>query len=149
MSLKERLQEDWKEALKAKDRFRAETISMAKAAILLAEKSGGSKQLDDEEIIDILAREVKQRREAAVEFEKGNRQDLVDKANAEIDVLLGYLPQQLNEEEIYEIVRLTAFEVGANGPRDMGKVMSAITPRVKGRADGKIVSTIVKEHLSK
>ena len=114
MPLKERLQEDWKTALKAKDKLRAETISMAKAAILLVEKSG-SGQLDDDQIIDILAREVKQRREAIVEFEKGNRQDLIDKANDEIEILLDYLPQQLSEDEIFEIVRVTANEVGEVG----------------------------------
>lgn len=148
MPLKERLQEDWKQALKAKEKLTADTISMAKAAILQVEKNG-SGQLDDDAIIDILAREVKQRRESIVEFEKGNRQDLVDKANAEIQILLSYLPQQLSEDEIYEIVRVTAYEVGANSMKDMGKVMSAVIERVKGRADGKLVSSIVKEHLNK
>jgi uncharacterized protein YqeY len=148
MPLKERLQEDWKQALKAKEKLTADTISMAKAAILQVEKNG-SGQLDDEAIIDILAREVKQRRESIAEFEKGNRQDLVDKAKAEIEILLSYLPQQLSEDEIYEIVRVTAYEVGANSMRDMGRVMSAVIERVKGRADGKLVSAIVKEHLNK
>lgn len=149
MPLKERLQEDWKQALKAKNKLKAETISLAKAAILLVEKKGGNGQLDDEEIIEILAREVKQRREAILEFQKGNRQDLVDKNKAEIEILLGYLPQQLNEEEIYEIVKVTANELGANSIKDMGKVMSAVVTRTKGRADGKLVSAIVKEHLNK
>jgi uncharacterized protein len=148
MPIKERLQEEWKQALKAKDKFRADTISMARAAILKEEKSGAG-QLDDDMIIDILAREVKQRREAILEFEKGNRQDLVDKTNDEIEILLGYLPQQLSEDEIYDIIRVTAFEVGANSIRDMGKVMSAIMDRVRGRADGKLVSALVKEHLNK
>ena len=148
MALKERLQEDWKQALKAKDKFRADTISLAKAAVLHVEKSGAG-QIDDDQIIDILAREVKQRREAIVEFEKGNRQDLVDKNNKEIEILLDYLPQQLSKDEIYEIVRVTANEVGANSMKDMGKVMSAVTERTRGRADGKIVSAIVKEHLNK
>jgi hypothetical protein len=148
MPLKERLQEDWKKALKAKDKLTADTISMAKAAILQVEKNG-SGQLDDEEIIDILAREVKQRREAIAEFEKGNRTDLVDKANSEIEVLLGYLPQQLNEDEINDIVRVTAYEVGANSMRDMGRVMSAVVEKVKGRADNNLVSILVKRHLNK
>jgi hypothetical protein len=148
MPLKERLQEDWKKALKAKDKLTAGTISMAKAAILQVEKNG-SGQLDDEEIIDILAREVKQRREAIAEFEKGNRTDLVDKANSEIEVLLGYLPQQLNEDEINDIVRVTAYEVGANSMRDMGRVMSAVVEKVRGRADNNLVSILVKRHLNK
>ena len=83
MSLKERLQEDWKQALKAKEKLRADTISMAKAAVLHVEKTDGTK-LDEEQIIEILAREVKMRREAIIEFEKGNRQDLVDKSKDEI-----------------------------------------------------------------
>lgn len=148
MALKERLQEDWKQALKSKDRLKADTISMAKAAILLVEKTDGSK-LEDDAIIDVLAKEVKMRREAVLEFEKGNRQDLVDKTNAEIEILLEYLPQQLNEEEIEEIVRMAVNETGSNSIKDMGKVMAAVTPRTKGRADGKLVSTIVKQFLSK
>jgi uncharacterized protein YqeY len=148
MALKERLQEDWKQALKSKDKLKADTISMAKAAILLIEKTDGSK-LEDDAIIDVLAKEVKMRREAVLEFEKGNRQDLVDQTNAEIEILLEYLPQQLNEEEIEEIVRMAVNETGSNSIKDMGKVMAAVTPRTKGRADGKLVSTIVKQFLSK
>lgn len=148
MSLKERLQEDWKQALKAKDKFRADTISMAKAAVLQVEKTDGVK-LDDEQIIEVLAREVKQRREAILEFEKGNRQDLVDKAQAEIEILLSYLPQQLSEEEILVMIQEAAVEAGANSIKDMGKVMQVLAPRVKGRADGKLVSQMVREHLNK
>ena len=92
MSLKERLQEDWKQALKSGDKFRASTITMAKAAVLQVEKSDGSK-LDDEQVIQILAKEVKMRRDSLLEFEKGNRQDLVDQNNAEIEILLSYLPK--------------------------------------------------------
>ncbi|ERI90240.1 YqeY-like protein [Clostridiales bacterium oral taxon 876 str. F0540] len=148
MSLKERLQEDWKQALKARDKFRADTISMAKAAVLQVEKTDGI-SLDDDAVIEVLAREVKQRREAILEFEKGNRQDLVDKANAEIEILFEYLPQQLTEEEILVFVQDAAVEVGANSIKDMGKVMQVLAPRVKGRADGKLVSQIVREHLNK
>jgi uncharacterized protein YqeY len=148
MSLKERLQEDWKQALKAKDKFRANTISMAKAAVLLVEKTD-NRVVNDDEIIEILAREIKQRREAMLEFEKGNRQDLVDKAKVEIEILLSYLPQQLSEEEICEIVRKAVDEVGASSMKDMGKVMAVIMPKTKGKADGKLVSQIVKQYLNK
>ncbi|AWI03322.1 GatB/YqeY domain-containing protein [Clostridium drakei] len=148
MSLKERLQEDWKQALKAKEKSKAETISMARAAVLQVEKTDGNK-LSDEQVIEVLAKEVKQRREAILEFEKGNRQDLVDKANEEIEILLGYLPQQLSEEEISEIVRQAVDEVGAGSIKDMGKVMTLIMPKTKGRADGKLVSQIVKQYLNK
>lgn len=148
MSLKERLQDDWKQALKARDKFKADTISMAKAAVLLVEKTDGVK-LEDEDVIEVLAREVKQRREAMLEFEKGNRQDLVDKNSKEIEILLDYLPQQLTEEEIMTMIQDAAVEVGANSIKDMGKVMQALAPKIKGRADGKLVSTMVKENLSK
>ncbi|MCM0648826.1 GatB/YqeY domain-containing protein [Clostridium swellfunianum] len=148
MSLKERLQEDWKQALKAKDKFRADTISMAKAAVLQVEKTDGVK-LEDEQVIEVLAREVKQRREAILEFEKGNRQDLVDKNNTEIEILFEYLPQQLTEEEILVMIQEAAVEVGANSIKDMGRVMQVLAPRITGRADGKLVSQMVREHLNK
>ncbi len=147
-TIKEKLQEDWKAALKAKDKFRANTISTAKSAILLVEKTDNVK-LEDDEVINILAKEVKQRRESMLEFEKGNRQDLVDQYNTELEILLEYLPQQLSEEEIKQIVKDSAEEMGASSIKDMGKVMSAIRPKIVGRADGKLVSQIVKEYLNK
>jgi uncharacterized protein len=147
MSLKERLQEDWKTALKAGDRFKANVISMAKAAVLHAEKVDGSK-LEDDAIIVIISREVKQRREAILEFEKGNRQDLVEQNNKEIEVLLGYLPVQLTSQEITEIIKEAVKETGATGPKEIGKIMNAIMPKVKGKADGKLVSDLVKQILA-
>ncbi|OOM06699.1 GatB/YqeY domain-containing protein [Clostridium saccharobutylicum] len=145
--IKDRLQEDWKAALKTKDKFTANVISTAKSAILLVEKTDNRK-LEDEEVITILAKEVKQRRESMVEFEKGNRQDLIDQCKAEIEILLKYLPQQLGEEEIKQIVKESAEEVGANSIKDMGKVMSVVRPKIVGRADGKLVSQIIKEYLN-
>ena len=148
MTLKERLQEDWKTALKAKDKFKASTISMAKAAVLLAEKTDGV-QLDDAKVVDVLAKEVKQRRDSMLEFEKGNRQDLVDQTKAEIEILLNYLPQQLSESEISDIVRKAVDETGANSMKDMKAVMAIVTPATKGRADGKMVSKLVRDSLNK
>lgn len=147
MSLKEKLQEDWKCALKSREKFKANVISMAKAAILQVEKTDGVK-LNDEQIVEVLAKEVKQRREALVEFEKGNRQDLVDSTNTEIKILMDYLPQQLTEDEIKNLVKDAVSSVGANSMKDMGKVMSALMPKVKGRADGSLVSKLVKEFLN-
>lgn len=147
MSLKDRLQEDWKAAMKSKDSFKSGVISMARAAVLQSEKTDG-KALDDDQVIAVLSKEVKQRKESIVEFEKGNRSDLVEQAKKEIEILLDYLPQQLTEDEIQEIVRVAVIEVGANSIKDMGKVMTVVQPRVKGRADGKIVSQIVKEQLN-
>ena len=146
-TIKERLQEDWKNAVKAKDKFKSNVISTAKSAILLVEKTEGIK-VEDAQAIEILAKEVKQRREAMLEFEKGNRQDLVDQNKAEIEILLEYLPQQLSEDEIKEIVQISATDVGANSIKDMGKVMALVRPKVLGRADGKLVSQLVKEYLT-
>ena len=146
-TIKDRLQEDWKTALKARDKFTASVISTAKASLLIVEKTDNRK-LEDDEVISILAKEVKQRREAMLEFEKGNRQDLVDQNKAEIEILLKYLPQQLNEDEIKQIVKDSAQELGAISIKDMGKVMSAVNPKTLGKADGKLVSQIVKEYLN-
>ncbi len=148
MSIKDRLQEDWKQAMKSKDKFRSSTISLARSAILLVEKTDSVK-LEDEQVIEILAKEVKQRSEAILEFQKGNRQDLVDTANAEIEILKQYLPQQLSEEEIKQLVKEVAEEVNASSMKDMGKVMSELRPKIIGRADSKLVSSIVKEYLNK
>lgn len=147
MSLKERLQEDWKNAMKSREKFRASTISMAKAAILQVEKTD-NRTLEDEEIIGILSREVKQRKDALVEFEKGNRQDLVEETKSEIEILLEYLPKQLTEDEIVEIVQQVILDTGASTAKDMSKVMSNAMAKLKGRADGKLISSIVKRKLN-
>lgn len=146
-TIKERLQEDWKLAMKAKDRFKSGVLSTAKSAILQVEKNEGI-TLEDEKVIEILAREIKQRREAMLDFEKGNRQDLVDQSKAEIEILLNYLPQQLSEEEIKSIIKESALEVGASNIKDMGKLMAKIRPLTVGKADGKVVSQLVKDYLS-
>lgn len=146
MTLKEKLQEDWKTAMKAKDSFRSTVISMARAAILQEEKTNSIK-LDDEGVITILSKEVKQRRDSIVEFEKGNRQDLVDQTKKEISILMEYLPQQLTEEQIGEIVKSAVNNLKATSMKEMGKVMAAIMPDIKGKADGKMVNQIVRKYL--
>ncbi|MGL4761741.1 MAG: GatB/YqeY domain-containing protein [Sarcina sp.] len=147
-TIKERLQGDWKDAMKAKDRFRSGVLSMTKSAVLQIEKNEGI-ELEDARVIEILAREIKQRREAMLDFEKGNRQDLVDQSQAEIEILLNYLPQQLSEEELKSIIKEAAIEVGASNIKDMGKLMANVRPKTVGKADGKVVSQFVKEYLSK
>jgi len=140
--------EDMKSALKEKDALRRSTITMVRAAILQKEKDERI-ELDDEGIIGVIAKEVKQRRDSIPEFEKGNRPDLVEKLNTEISILMEYLPQQLTENEIDALVVQTIAEVNAAGMKDMGKVMGALMPKVKGRADGKLVNQLVKKHLEK
>ncbi|WZL77615.1 GatB/YqeY domain-containing protein [Eubacteriales bacterium mix99] len=146
MSLKDRLLEDMKSAMKEKDTIRKSTITMVRASILQKEKDEKVK-LDDAGVVGIIAKEVKQRRDSIPEFERGNRPDLVDKLNTEINILMEYLPQQLTEKEIEKIVVQTISEVGATGMKDMGKVMGALMPRLKGRADGKLINGIVRKHL--
>lgn len=147
MSLKQRLLEDMRTAMKSRDSFRKNIISMARAAVLQVEKDQRV-DLDDQGVIEVLSKEIKLRKDAAEEFRKGNRQDLVDKNLKEIEILYEYLPQQLSENEIEEIVRQTINEVGANSIKDIGKVMGAIMPRVKGRADGGLVNKMVREYLN-
>jgi uncharacterized protein YqeY len=144
MSLKERLLEDMKNAMKDKDVIKKNTVQMARAAILQVEKDNRI-TLDDDGIIDIVAKEVKKRREVLPDFEKSGRQDLIDSLKAEIDVLLQYLPQQLTEEELEAIVRQAIQDTGAAAVKDTGRIMQAVMPQVKGRADGKMINMIVKK----
>ncbi|ADU96496.1 GatB/YqeY domain-containing protein [Thermovibrio ammonificans] len=147
MGLKERLKADMKEALKAKDKVKLSTIRMINSLIKNAEieKRG---ELTDDEIVQLLMRYAKQRREAIEMYEKGGRPDLVEKEKAELAVVESYLPKQLSEEELVELVKQVIAEVGASSPKDMGKVMKAVMPKVKGRADGSLVNRIVKELLA-
>ena len=147
MSLKEQLLSDMKEAMKEKDVLRKNTIQSVRGAILQQEKDT-MKEVGEEQILDIIMSEIKKRKDALVDFEKGHRPDLVDAANAEMAVLQGYLPAQLSEEELTALVRETIQEVSAVSMKDMGKVMGAITPKVKGKADNSKVSSIVKQCLA-
>jgi uncharacterized protein YqeY len=146
MSLKEQLLEDLKNAMKDKNVVKKNTVQMTRAAVLQIEKDN-SITLDDDGIIDVIAKEVKKRRDVLPEYEKSGRQDLIDGLKAEIDVLLKYLPQQLTEEELEVYVRKALDETGAVSVRDMGKVMQAVMPKVRGRADGKMINMIVKKIL--
>jgi uncharacterized protein YqeY len=146
MSLKEVLQQDLKTAMKEKDSLRKNVIIMTRAGILQIEKDKKI-DMDDEGVIEVIAKGAKQRKDAIPEYEKGNRPDIVESLQKEIDILMSYLPQQLSDDEVSRIVSDTIVEVGAQSARDMGKVMSALMPKVKGRADGKLVNIIVKQQL--
>ena len=146
MSLKEVLQQDLKTAMKEKDSLRKNVIIMTRAGILQIEKDKKI-DMDDEGVIEVIAKGAKQRRDAIPEYEKGNRPDIVESLQKEIDILMSYLPEQLSEDEVSRIVSDTIVEVGAQSARDMGKVMSALMPKVKGKADGKLVNIIVKQQL--
>ncbi|MFP4015436.1 MAG: GatB/YqeY domain-containing protein [Halanaerobiales bacterium] len=146
-SLKEKLLEDMKEAMKSKDKQKLSVIRMARAAIKNVEIDK-RKDLEDNEVIEVLAREVKQRRDSITEYEKAGKEDTVSDLNKEIEILSVYLPEQLTEEELEVLVNETISELGATSMADMGKIMGAIMPKVKGRADGNIVNTLVRQKLS-
>ncbi len=146
MSLKEQLLEDMKTAMRDKDVIRKNTVQLVRSAVLQVEKDNKI-TLDDDGVIEIIAKEVKKRRDTLPEYEKSGRQDLVDNLKAEIDILLQYLPQQLTEEELEVIVKEAINDTGASSARDMGKIMQAVMPKVKGRADGKMINQIVKKIL--
>lgn len=146
MSLSERLNDDMKQAMKNQDKFKLSVIRMVRSAVKNVEIDE-RKTLDDNEVLDILNRELKQRRDSLQEFEKAGRTDLAESVKAEIDILQDYLPQQLTEEEIKEIVQQTIQETGASSKADMGKLMGALMPKVKGRADGKVVNQTVQQLL--
>ena len=143
MSLKEKLLIDLKDAMKARDTVRKDTIQLIRSAILQIEKDKKI-TLGDDEITEVLARELKSRRDALSDIEKSGRADLKEKADKEIEIILGYMPRQLSREELETIVREAIDETGALSLKDMGKVMKAVMPKVKGRADGNIVNDIVK-----
>ncbi|KAB3530759.1 GatB/YqeY domain-containing protein [Alkaliphilus serpentinus] len=146
MTLKERLAADLKEAMKEKDNLRKNVVTMIRSDIKQVEVDKRV-ELNDEEIIDIITRQVKQRKDALEEFTRGGREDLVAQTQDELKILMTYLPEQLSEEEIAKIVSETVKELNATSIKEMGKVMAALMPKLKGRADGKLVNQFVKEHL--
>lgn len=146
MPIKDKLMEDLKYSMKNKDTVRKNTVTMVRAAIK-QEEIDEKIELTDEDILDIISKQVKQRKDAIEEFAKGGREDLVELTKKEIDVLMEYLPKQLTEEEIEPIVKETIEKVKAESMKDMGKVMNAVLPKVKGRADGSVVNKIVRKHL--
>ncbi len=147
MNLKEELLKELKEAMKAKDTLKKDTITMLRAAILQVEKDT-QKELSEPEMQVIVAKEVKKRQESIVDFEKGGRDDLVNQIKKEIEILSVYLPKQLSKEEVEALVVETIQTVGAAGPKDMGRVMGALREKTAGKADGKLVSDIVKQKLN-
>lgn len=149
MSFKEKLTADMKEAMKAREegRQRLGVIRMVRGAIRQQEIDG-QKELDDDAVLAVISKEVKQRRDSIEEFKKGGREDLVAQNEAEIAVLMAYLPQQMAEGEIRKLVQDAIAATGASSPKEMGKVMKELMPKVKGRADGKLVNQIVRELLN-
>ena len=147
VSLKQKLMDDLKQAMKSGDEVKRSTIRLLMAAIKNAEIAKQA-SLEDADILGIIAKEVRQRKESIEAFKQGNRQDLVAREEAELAILEKYLPQQVTREEIMEAARRIIEEVGAQGPGDKGKVMPRIIAQLKGRADGREINAVVTELLA-
>lgn len=146
MALKKKLMEDLKASMKNKDIIRKNTITMIRAAIKQKEVDERI-ELDDEGILEIISKQLKEKKNAVEDFKNGQRQDLVEQTEKEMEILLEYLPKQLSEEEIKEIVMETIKEVNTSSIKDIGLVMKSVMPKVKGKADGNTVNRIVRQIL--
>ena len=144
MSLKEQLFADLKTAMKEKDTLKKDTVQLIRSGILQYEKDN-KVELDDEGVLDIISKQLKSRRDSLPDFIKSGREDLIEKLNKEIEILLSYLPEQLSEDEIQKIVEEAIAATGAASVKEMGKVMGIVNPKVKGRADMKVVGALVKK----
>lgn len=147
MSLKDKLMEDLKTSMKNKDTIRKNTVTMVRAAVKQREVDERI-ELNDEDVLDIISKQLKEKKMAIEEFKKGSRQDLVDTTESEMEILLGYLPEQLSEEEVERIVKETIEEIGATSIKDIGLIMKSTMPKVKGRADGNMVNKAVRKMLN-
>lgn len=147
MSLKNKLNENLKQAMKARDVLRLSVVRMIAAAIKNREIERRH-ELDDQEVIELISTLAKQRRESIRLYQEGNRPDLVEKEESELVVLEEFLPAQLSRDELATLVAQVIRQIGAAGLKDMGKTMKALTPLVLGKADGKLASEIVKQQLS-
>lgn len=147
MSLKEVLMEDMKDAMRNKNVIKKNTVTMVRAAIQRKEVDERI-DLSDDAILEIIAKQLKEKKMAIDEFEKGHRQDLIDLTEKEIEFLLEYLPEQLSEDEIEKIVIETIEEVNAQSMKDIGLIMKAVMPKVKGKTDGNTVNRIIKKRFN-
>ena len=150
MSLMKRIDEDLISAMKARDTFTTTVLRGLKSDIKNAQIAGGTRgeEISDEKIIEILSSAAKRRRDSIEQFTAGNRKDLADKETVELEIIQRYLPKQLSEDEVREIVTATIDEEGVESLKELGKLMKALMPKLKGKADGKLISSLVKEILS-
>ncbi len=144
----ENITKDIVDAMKSKDTLKLQTLRMLKAAIDLERINKKVEKVEDDDIVSIISKQIKTRKESIAEFLKGNRQDLVDKTNAEIEILSKYMPEMLSEDEITTIVEEIIKEVSATSIKDMGRVMKEASSKLKGKADMSIVSKIIKDKLN-
>jgi uncharacterized protein YqeY len=146
MTLQEKIMNDMKEALRSGDELRKSTLRMLRSAIGYKEVEV-QHPLSDDEVLDVIAKQVKQRQDSITEYAKGGRQDLVDQERAEMEILMSYLPQQLTREEIEALARQAIQKLGVTDIKQQGLVMKELMPQVKGRADGKLVNEVVRQLL--
>jgi len=148
MTLKEQIQKDMIEAMKAKEEIRLGALRMVKAEIMKFEVAGTEKkEIKDDEVLQLIGKQIKQRDDAAQQYKAGNRPELAEKEEKEAEILKKYLPEQMSPEEVKKIIEDTIKELGATSKADLGKVMGAIMPKVKGKADGKLINQIVGQLL--
>ena len=145
--MRDKIINDIKEAMKSQDKEKLAVLRMVKGAMQL-EEINKKQELNDEDVIAVISKQIKTRKESIVEFEKGNRSDLIEKTQAEMKILEEYMPEQLSEEEVNKIIEEAIEQVNPQAPSDMGKIMGIVTPKLKGRADMSSVSKIVKEKIS-
>ena len=145
--LKEKLMDDLKSAMREKDDLKKDTVQMIRAAILQIEKDSGI-QVDDNKIIEIIAKESKKRKDAAADFEKSGRQDLIERNNKELEIINSYLPAQLSKEEIEVIIKEIIASIGATSIKDMGNVMKEAKVKIGAQADGKTINEVVRALLA-
>lgn len=145
--MRNKILEDLKSAMKAQDKEKLSVIRMIKAAVQMDELNK-KHELSDDEVIAIIAKQIKSRKEAILEFEKANRSDLVEQNQKEIEILNTYMPEQLSEEEIIKVIEEAFAKINPTSERDMGKIIGSVSPILKGKADMGLVSKIVKEKLS-
>jgi uncharacterized protein YqeY len=151
MSIKERILTDMKTAMKAKDPLRLQVLRSLKAKLMekeISERKGGEAEISDEQSVEVLMKAAKQRKESIDQYESGGRDDLADAEKKELSIIEEYLPEMMSEDEVRDIVKQKISQLGASGPADMGKVMGALMGQLKGKADGGMISAIVKEELN-
>ncbi len=146
MTIEQRLMDDLKEAMRSDDKLRRSVIRLVRAA-LQNEQIAKRSELDDAAAIEVLSRMTRQYRESIETYRQGNRPDLAEQEEQELAVVMGYMPQQLSRNEVRDAAQRTAEEVGASGPADRGRVMGALMPRLRGKADGSVVNEVVTELL--
>lgn len=145
--MRNKILEDLVTAMKNQDKDTLSVLRMVKGAVQL-EEINLKHELNDDEMITVLSRQIKTRKESIEEFKKGNRQDLIDKTQQEIDILSKYMPKQLSQEEVEKVINDAFNKVNPQGPSDMGKIMGIVSPLLKGKADMSLVSRIIKEKLN-